>query len=274
MYYYPHHVGDYQRDTAHLTLLEHGVYRLLLDTYYATERPLPDDPALLCRIVRAHTKAEREAVASVMRMLFHKDADGLRHHRADREIEHFQQNQEKASKAGILSGQKRRQTAAGKAAGTPAAAQAGSGGEEAPLKSAAALRPMNGRSTDVQHPLNQPGTNNHNQEPQVSDADGGEGSPVPPGKEGHVSTPALETVRQWAEVVMAPEACADVFWNDHEARGWSDKTGQRIKNFRAAFNSFATRWKDVRAERAARAHGGLLSTGARSDSANVVGRYG
>ncbi len=280
MYYYPHHVGDYQRDTAHLTLLEHGVYRLLLDTYYATERPLPDDPALLCRIVRAHSKAEREAVASVMRMLFYKDADGLRHHRADREIERYQQNQEKASRAGVLSGQKRRQAAAERSGGAPGTAAAtapacvggAAAGGAVPAGASGCL--TNGRSTDVQRTFNQPGTRNQKQEPKVSEAGGAQGSLVPPGEDSHVSTPALETVREWGLAVMAPEACAEVFWHDHEARGWSDKTGQRISNFRAAFNGYATRWKDVQAERAARARGGLRMAVARSDTANAPGRYG
>ena len=63
MHYYSHYIGDYQRDTAHLTLLEHGVYRQLLDHYYATEKPLPSDLPSLFRITRAQRKAERQAEA-------------------------------------------------------------------------------------------------------------------------------------------------------------------------------------------------------------------
>ena len=44
--YYPHHIGDYSKDTSHLTMLEDAAYRRMLDVYYATEKPLPlDQPA-------------------------------------------------------------------------------------------------------------------------------------------------------------------------------------------------------------------------------------
>lgn len=104
-------------------------------------------------------------------------------------------------------------------------------------------------------------------------AGGCQGRGAAPAREGAVSTPGVEAVRQWAAAVMAPPDCAEAFWNDHEARGWSDKTGQPIVNFRAAFNGFATRWKSVQAERAARVRG-VLAGGGRNDSANRPGRYG
>ena len=37
MHYYQHNIADYRKDTIHLTLLEHGVYRQLLDQYYLTQ---------------------------------------------------------------------------------------------------------------------------------------------------------------------------------------------------------------------------------------------
>jgi len=43
MNYYQHHLGDYLRDTAHLSMLEDGAYRRLIDAYYIRERPLPGE---------------------------------------------------------------------------------------------------------------------------------------------------------------------------------------------------------------------------------------
>ena len=87
MIFYKHFLGDYGRDTGHLTIMEHGAYRLLLDHYYSTERALPPDLPTLCHIARAKSKVEREAVDRVAGEFFPIGEDGQRHNRrADQEI--------------------------------------------------------------------------------------------------------------------------------------------------------------------------------------------
>lgn len=87
MNFYKRYMGDYGRDTAHLSLAEHGAYALLLDHYYSTEQALPGDLAALNRICRAFDKGEQKAVASVADAFFPLGEDGLRHNcRADRQI--------------------------------------------------------------------------------------------------------------------------------------------------------------------------------------------
>lgn len=66
--YYERHLGDYARDTGHLSMVEHGAYTLLLDRCYATEQGIPQDQAY--RIARARTKEEREAVDVVLAEFF------------------------------------------------------------------------------------------------------------------------------------------------------------------------------------------------------------
>ncbi|MBN9093890.1 YdaU family protein [Pandoraea pnomenusa] len=84
MNYYERYCGDYQRDTAHLSLVEHGAFTMLLDTYYATEKPLGFDSVSLFRICRAITEEERAAVLRVVDEFFPVGEDGLRHNkRAD-----------------------------------------------------------------------------------------------------------------------------------------------------------------------------------------------
>ncbi|WP_074869113.1 YdaU family protein [Lysobacter enzymogenes] len=68
MNYYERHLGDYARDTGHLSMLEHGAYGQLMDRYYATEQGIPDDQRY--RITRAASKAERAAVDSVLKEFF------------------------------------------------------------------------------------------------------------------------------------------------------------------------------------------------------------
>lgn len=87
MNFYKRYLGDYARDTAHLSLMEHGAYQVLLDTYYATDGALPADPDELYRIARAMTPAERKAVDRVAGQFFAVNGDGTRHNkRADEEI--------------------------------------------------------------------------------------------------------------------------------------------------------------------------------------------
>ncbi len=86
MNYYEHHLGDYLRDTAHLSMLEDGAYRRLLDAYYIREAPLPAAMRDVHRLVRAQTKQDREAVETVLREFFTESPEGWRHSRCDREI--------------------------------------------------------------------------------------------------------------------------------------------------------------------------------------------
>ena len=87
MNYYERFVGDFQRDTGHLSCTEIGVYDRLLDHYYATEIPLPKDYTDLCRISRAMDKIEQKAVRRVADEFFPVAEDGMRHNaRADKEI--------------------------------------------------------------------------------------------------------------------------------------------------------------------------------------------
>lgn len=96
MNYYEHHLGDFMRDTAHLTMLEEAAYRRLLDAYYIRERALPADVRECCKLARAVSKPEREAVAYVLREFFTLKDDGHHQARADRELERYRVKSEKA----------------------------------------------------------------------------------------------------------------------------------------------------------------------------------
>ncbi len=90
MNHYPHHIGDYLKDTAHLTMIEDGAYRRLLDLYYQHEQPLPADKRQVYRLARATTPAERKAVDTILSEYFTATPDGHRHSRCDEEIEQYQ----------------------------------------------------------------------------------------------------------------------------------------------------------------------------------------
>lgn len=93
MYFYQHHIGDYRRDTSHLSLLEHGIYRQLLDLYYITEKPL-DANAL--RLISARTQDEKDATNLILAEFFTLQ-DGLYYHsRCEIEINRFKDKSDKA----------------------------------------------------------------------------------------------------------------------------------------------------------------------------------
>ena len=85
MNFFKLYIGDYQRDTAHLSVTEHGAYLLMLQHYYATERPLPTGKALH-RMLRAQDRSERDAIDSVVAQFWTETSDGLVNERADVEI--------------------------------------------------------------------------------------------------------------------------------------------------------------------------------------------
>jgi uncharacterized protein YdaU (DUF1376 family) len=94
--YYPLHIGDYLRDTSHLSMLEDGAYRRMLDLYYASERPLPLNLDGLYRLLRAKSKAERDAVDTVLAEFFRRQDGGWHNARADEEIARAREKSGKA----------------------------------------------------------------------------------------------------------------------------------------------------------------------------------
>jgi uncharacterized protein YdaU (DUF1376 family) len=99
MNFYEHHIGDWDSATAHLSLLEEAVYGRLIRLYYRTEKPIPADVAQACRLVRAVTKQERQAVKVVLSEFFVQAADGWRQKRCDEEIARYHQgDDERAQK--------------------------------------------------------------------------------------------------------------------------------------------------------------------------------
>ncbi|MCP5345136.1 MAG: YdaU family protein [Pseudomonadales bacterium] len=66
MHHYQFNIGDYRKDTAHLSLLEHGIYRMLIDSYYTNEGPLEADDAKLMRTHCIRSADEQQAYRNVM----------------------------------------------------------------------------------------------------------------------------------------------------------------------------------------------------------------
>lgn len=132
MKHYPHHIGDFDRATRHLTRLERSVYRDLIDLYYDTEHRLTLDMAALCRRIIARSNEESTAVEQVLNEFFTETPTGWYHERCEVEIEAYQANNSQRAMAGKASAEAKR------------------------LKKQQAI---NGESTSVEQPLNPVETN-------------------------------------------------------------------------------------------------------------------
>lgn len=105
MNYYERHLGDYARDTAHLSLLEHGAYTILLDRFYATEQGIPADQAH--RIARAKSRDEKAAVDAVLAEFFTLENGAYVQKRGLAEIERAQTRIKAARENGKTGGRPR-----------------------------------------------------------------------------------------------------------------------------------------------------------------------
>jgi uncharacterized protein YdaU (DUF1376 family) len=99
MHYYQYNIGNYRRRTGHLTILEHGAYRSLMDTYYLEEQPLCVDIAHLMRTHSARTEDEQKAIKSVLSDFFILTEDGYCHADMDEKIAEYHGKSDKARKS-------------------------------------------------------------------------------------------------------------------------------------------------------------------------------
>jgi uncharacterized protein YdaU (DUF1376 family) len=95
MHYYTFNVGDYRRDTGHLSPIEHHIYRTLIDWYYLNESPLPSEKR---QIMRLNCISDAEAMDNVLSDFFELNQEDKCYHqkRIDEEIAAFRSKSDKA----------------------------------------------------------------------------------------------------------------------------------------------------------------------------------
>ena len=96
MHYYSHNIADYRKDTLHLSLIEHGIYRQLLDSYYLDEMPLNADISKLMRSHSIRTADEQSALENVLLDFFELTEKGYIHKRCDEVIAVYHGKSDKA----------------------------------------------------------------------------------------------------------------------------------------------------------------------------------
>jgi len=92
MHYYRHHIGDFLKDTGHLSNEQMGTYLRMLWKYYLDEKPLPDD----CDSIAFGMRSDERTVRLILKHFFVFSDDGWRHKRCDQEIADYHSKSEKA----------------------------------------------------------------------------------------------------------------------------------------------------------------------------------
>ena len=104
MHYYQFNIADYRKDTGHLSTLEHGIYRQLLDWYYLDESPIPLETQWVIRRLRLGSGSDTDALNTILDEFFIRAEDGYHHTRCDLEIESYHDMKRKNKANGTKGG--------------------------------------------------------------------------------------------------------------------------------------------------------------------------
>jgi len=146
--HYPHHIGDFDKATRHLTRIERSVYRDLIDLYYDTEQPLTLDKAALCRRIIARSNEESTAVEQVLNEFFTETPTGWYHDRCEAEIAAYHANTSQKALAGKASAEAKRLKKLQALNGAPTAV-------EQPLNTVETDGQRNSTNQSTNQPINQ-----------------------------------------------------------------------------------------------------------------------
>jgi uncharacterized protein YdaU (DUF1376 family) len=107
MHYFQFEIKEWISNTAHLTLEEEAVYLRLINYYYDSEKPIPNDIALISRKLRI---SNISVTQGILHEFFQESEQGFIHNRCDVEITKYRAKSEQASRAGKASAEKRAST--------------------------------------------------------------------------------------------------------------------------------------------------------------------
>ena len=102
MHYYQFNISDWALHTSHLTLEEEAVYRRLLDFYYDSEKPIPEETQPVIRRLRLVNHSD--IFGLILAEFFHLEADGWHNHRADLELKAYHHKADMARSNGKKGG--------------------------------------------------------------------------------------------------------------------------------------------------------------------------
>jgi uncharacterized protein YdaU (DUF1376 family) len=108
MNFYPHHIGDFNNATRHLTRVERSVYRDAIELYYDTECVLTLDINKLEKRLLCISSEEKDALKAILSEFFVETDYGYLNDRCYKEIEKYRANTSAKARAGIASAEARK----------------------------------------------------------------------------------------------------------------------------------------------------------------------
>jgi len=107
MHYYQFNIADYRKDTGHLSTIEHGIYRQLIDWYYLDEKPIPKETQVVMRRLRLGSD-ELHLLENVLSDFFNLTDNGYVHNRIEAELIKYQTQFAKNRVNGMTGGRPRK----------------------------------------------------------------------------------------------------------------------------------------------------------------------
>lgn len=108
MHYYQFNIADYRKDTAHLSPIEHYIYRYLIDWYYMDEKPISKETEGVLRRLGLGSDGLLN-LQNVLQDFFEETENGWIHKRIEKEISAFQGKRELARENGKKGGRPKKQ---------------------------------------------------------------------------------------------------------------------------------------------------------------------
>jgi uncharacterized protein YdaU (DUF1376 family) len=202
--WYPRYVGDYHRDTMHLSTLQHGAYCLLIDAYWINQGPLPDNDQQFANITKM-SLSDWSAIRSVISKFFTQEGSELskcpvwRHKRVEIEIEKARKQKD--------------------------------------AKSLAAKNTNLKRWGNVSH------SDSHSDSLTVSHEGRSSPSPSPSTMLTHsADRPGLEEVFVYADRIGLAKWKAEDWFNEMEGCGWLDYNHRPVIRWQALLSRTQTKW--------------------------------
>lgn len=95
MHYYPHHIGDFIKETANLNDHQLVTYLRMIWSYYLDEKPFSND----CESIAFAVRSDEKTVNLLLKHYFQLIDNEWHQNRCNREIEHYRSNSQKSRNA-------------------------------------------------------------------------------------------------------------------------------------------------------------------------------